>query len=347
MKEQLDLTLIGTVPVFPVGGASPAAYRERIKKVGTLADRHGWQALLVYSDHKAMDPWLSAQILMSEVDKVSPLVAVQPLYMHPFSIAKMVACLSTLYNRPVHINYVSGGHPRDLETFCDTSEHDERYERLFEYAQIVSVLLKEKRPCTFSGRFYRVKNLQLRFGPLPPHLMPMLMTSGSSPAGVAAARKIGARAIRYLSPSDDKTPLPDGIPCGTRLALVVRESSAQAWEVARRRFPVDPVRAEVRKHHVQMSDSVWVKELAKEYPVREGHPYWLQPYQQGHISSPVLVGSYEEVATELARYIMLGLRTFLFENPLDDQEAAGIEHVFTRAKQLTGIASQPQRVPLV
>jgi len=43
-----------------------------------------------------------------------PLVAVQPVYMHPYSVAKMVSTLAFLHQRRVFLNMVAGGFKNDL-----------------------------------------------------------------------------------------------------------------------------------------------------------------------------------------------------------------------------------------
>ena len=64
-------------------------------------------------------------------------------------------------------------------------------------------LLSSEKPITFEGRYYRVKNPRLT-PPMPPELLPGLMVSGSSAAGLTAARKIGAIAVKYPRPPEDE-----------------------------------------------------------------------------------------------------------------------------------------------
>src|SRR5690606_27539223 len=112
----------------------------------------------------------------------------QPVYMHPYTVAKMVSSLAYLYERPVDLNMLAGGFKNDLVALGDHTPHDERYERTTEYALIVKRLLAGE-AVTVDGRYYDVKNLRLT-PPLPDELMPRFLISGSSPAGLAAARAI-------------------------------------------------------------------------------------------------------------------------------------------------------------
>jgi alkanesulfonate monooxygenase len=343
MSSSLGLTLIGACPALQ-RGMTASDYLAALNAAAARAERAGWSAMLVYSDHAQVDPWLVAHLLLGATRSISPLVAVQPLYMHPFSVAKTVASLSALHGRAVHLNFISGGFPRDLETFCDTCDHDARYDRVAEYGIIIRRLLSERRPCTFKGQFYQVEDLQLKFAQPPPERQPIFTISGSSSGGLAAARKLQARAIQYLRPSDayGGAKLPGDMAHGARLGLVVRETSEAAWQAAQRRFPESQAGAALRDYFVGVSDSVWVKELGKDVQVTAGHPYWLGPYKNGYSACPFLVGKHEDVAAQLAGYMDMGIRTFLLETPESDADADHISAAFKRAEQLVlSLSRQP------
>lgn len=344
--SSLKLTIVGTCPLYE-NGTNPSEYLNKIQTAASRAENQGWTALLVYSDHQQIEPWLAANFLLSLTKKISPLVAVQPLYMHPFSVARMVSSLSLIYERPIHLNFVSGGFPRDLETFCDEHTHDERYDRVTEYATIIRTLLSARTPCSFTGKYYQVEGLQLNLGrDLPAHYAPLFTMSGSSPAGLAAARRLKARAIQYLRPSHDYSgvTLSSELQYGARLGMVVRETSEEAWSAARARYPDSPIGQEIRDYFVSVSDSVWVKELGKDVQVPPGHPYWLGPYKNFQAACPFLVGSKQIVAFELAGYIEMGLRTFLIEDPETDEEAEQITSTFELAEQIVTSHGSPMQI---
>ena len=76
--SNLKLTLVGTCPLYE-NGTTPSEYLNKIQVAGSRAESQGWTALLVYSDHQQIEPWLAANFLQSLTKKISPLVAVQPL----------------------------------------------------------------------------------------------------------------------------------------------------------------------------------------------------------------------------------------------------------------------------
>ena len=81
-----------------------------------------------------------------------------------------------------------------------TTPHDERYTRLIEYTTIIRMLLSSPDPVTFSGKYYKVQALRMT-PPLDPELFPGLLISGSSEAGLAAAKAIGATPVQYPKPA--------------------------------------------------------------------------------------------------------------------------------------------------
>jgi alkanesulfonate monooxygenase len=307
---------------------SPDSYAGRIADVARWSEEAGCEGILVYTDNGIADPWLVAARVIDATEHLRPLVAVQPVYMHPYSVAKMISSLALLTDRAVDLNMLAGGFKNDLVALGDPTEHDDRYERTVEYTQIINALLAGE-TVSVEGRWYRVKNLSLTPS-LPEALAPRLMISGSSPAGVAAAQQIGALAVRYPKPIEEEEreqgheTVPGGT-SGVRVGVVAREDDSEAWRVALERFPDD--RAGEIKHQLAMkvSDSHWHRELAaRDQGGREEEsPYWLGPFNRGQTFCPYLVGSHERVGAELARYVAAGVSTFVLDIPPDGEE---LEH---------------------
>src|SRR3954468_19780870 len=116
------------------------SYIKRVCEVSRWSDKAGCKGMLVYTDNGLLDPWLVSQIVIQNTRSLSPLVAVQPVYMHPYSVAKMVSTLGYLYGRRLCLNMVAGGFKNDLIALNDVTPHDRRYDRLVEYTTIVQRL---------------------------------------------------------------------------------------------------------------------------------------------------------------------------------------------------------------
>src|SRR5579872_4754526 len=215
----------------PSSGATPDHYVERVIQVARWSERAGCTGTLIYTDNSLVDPWLVAQVIIQNTRSQCPLVAIQPVYMHPFSVAKMAASLAFLYGRRVYLNMVAGGFKNDLTALNDITPHDRRYDRLVEYTLIVRGLLDGRSPLTFEGDFYRVNGLTLRPG-VPPELLPGILVSGSSDAGMVAARLMGAVAVKYPEPPGQcasEAPIRD-TPTGIRVGIIARADEGEAWK---------------------------------------------------------------------------------------------------------------------
>jgi alkanesulfonate monooxygenase len=313
------------------------AYRQRVQDVARWADQAGHRGILVYTDNQLVDPWLVSQIVIEATDQLCPLVAVQPVYMHPYTVAKMVSSFASIYSRRIYLNLVAGGFRNDLTALGDETAHDERYRRVVEYTEIIKRLLSGER-LSMEGDYYSVKNLSLT-PKIPPELFPGIFISGSSDAGVAAARAIKATAVKYPKPPDEEVSLSaDGAGVGMRVGIIARDDDTHAWKVARARFPEDRQGQVTHALAMKVTDSQWHRELSRlgKRPPSQTNPYWLGPFENYKTFCPYLVGSYERVAQELARYIGLGFATFIVDIPPDQEELEHTGVAFERALVRTG-----------
>jgi alkanesulfonate monooxygenase len=246
----------------------------------------------------------------------------------------MVSSFAHIYGRRIFLNMVAGGFRNDLLALGDQTEHAERYERVVEYTLIVKRLLQGER-VSFAGRYYTVENLSLTPA-LAPELFPGIFVSGSSDSGVAAARAIGATAVKYPKPpSEEISTSADGAGIGMRVGIIARDDDSRAWKVARERFPEDRKGQVTHALAMKVSDSHWHRQLSElgTAPPSAENPYWLGPFENYKTFCPYLVGSYATVAIELARYIELGFETFILDIPPDEEELHHAALAFEQASR--------------
>ena len=309
-------------------------YLRRVQEIARWSEEAGCEGILVYTDNGLVDPWLVSQVIIAATRRLCPLVAVQPAYMHPYSVAKMVASFGFLYGRRTYLNMVAGGFKNDLAALNDQTPHDERYARLVEYTTIIKDLLLSPDALTFEGRHYRVSNLKLTPS-LPPGLTPGVFISGSSEAGMKAAEQLRATAIEYPKPPSAYASAPaSGIGAhGIRIGIIARGEEAEAWRIARTRFPEDRKGQITHQLAMKVSDSSWHRQLSDlgKAGVSSENPYWLVPFENYKTFCPYLVGSYDRVADEVARYVEAGYRTFILDVPASPEEMEHIGEVFERA----------------
>lgn len=313
-----------------------ALYLQNVIDVARWSEEAGCEGILVYTDNSLVDPWLVAQIVIQNTQRLSPLVAIQPAYMHPYSVAKMVSSLGNLYGRRIYLNMVAGGFKNDLAALNDTTPHDKRYARLVEYTTIIQELLRTTAPLSYQGEFYVVDKLRMT-PPLDADLFPVVFVSGSSDAGLAAAQTLGAVAVKYPQPAEkEPASQEENFESGIRVGIVSREQDDEAWQVANARFPGDRQGQLTHQLAMKISDSAWHKQLssmAKQAKNGNGC-YWLWPFENYKTFCPYLVGSYDVVAAELAKYIEHGYRTFILDIPPSREELEHIKRVFSRAQEL-------------
>ena len=314
-----------------------AEYLQQIADISRWSDEAGYRGMLVYTDNGLVDPWLVSQVVLQSTKNLAPLIAIQPIYMHPYTAAKMVASYAFMHERRIYLNMLAGGFKNDLIALNDETPHDDRYLRTTEYTQIMKALLSGPEPVSFEGKYYKVSNLKMT-PPLPPDLYPGILISGSSDAGLAAAREIGATAVRYPKPPGEEDEFagdPD-LDVGVRVGIIARDDAEEAWRVGLERFPEDRKGQLAHGLAMKTSDSQWHKQLSElgERPVDEENPYWLGPFQNYKTFCPYLVGSYDRVGQELASYVRNGYKTFILDIPPSYDELQHTALAFEAAQEL-------------
>ena len=172
--------------------------------------------------------------------------------------------------------------------------------------------------------------------PIPQELYPGILISGSSEAGLAAAREIGATAVRIRSRPARKTS--DGDPTldsGMRVGIIARDAarkpgasrSSASRRTARGRSP--QARDEgLRLAVAQAALGAWGQARRRRVPTGWG------PFKNYKTFCPYLVGSYDAVAAEIGRYLGVGFRTFILDIPPAEEELDHTAVAFEQALRL-------------
>src|SRR5207245_7681627 len=155
-------------------------------------------------------------------------------------------------------------------------------------------------PVACAGNDYGVTTVNLA-PPLAAELIPGVFVSGSSAAGLDAARDLGALAVKYPKPVAEYEAAPPAnvANLGIRVGIIARTESAEAWQVANARFPTDRKGEVTHQLAMKVSDSSWhrqLSELGKELGGGSGErdgddPYWMVPSETYSTFCPSLVGS--------------------------------------------------------
>ncbi len=329
----LELDVFSACPASV--GDLGSSYLDRIRDVARWSENAGCRGTLIYCDNRLVDPWLLAQVVIQSTRRLSPLVAVQPVYMQPYSVAKLISSFAALYGRRVFINWVAGGFKHDLEALADRTPHDERYDRLVEYATLVRQLT-DGDAVTYVGRYYEAHGLKLQPA-VDRELRPAFLLSGSSPAGEKAVRALDARAVTYALPPESyqASPPRPGLTAGLRLGVIAREDRDVAWRAAYTRFPPERKGALTRALARKVSDSHWHEQMCRmaEERAETEDPYWMVPFENYKTMCPYLVGTHAEVADVISQYVRRGFHTFIVDEPEKEEDLANARFAFELATE--------------
>lgn len=311
--------------VFPAisRNRDPKKYVGELMRVAEFADRNGFEGILLFEGNDVfVEPWAMAQHILAATTQSSPLIAVNPVYMHPFTAAKFVSSFAQLYGRKVYLNMITGTAISDLQGLGDTHSHADRYVRLGEFVAIVRQLLSSPRPVSFNGRLYTAANLQLR-PRLPAELMPEFLIAGQSEAAQRIAKETGCIKMQMLPPDLDR-----GLKApGMNFGIFARESRDEARAAAQKRFRDSSDDRELLALTMDNTDSVWKRHL---YDGQTGelhdNGYWLLPFLTFQADCPYLVGSYAEIGAKLKDFAARGLTTIMLDMVADETE---MQHVCT------------------
>ena len=119
---------------------------------------------------------------------------------------------------------------------------------------------------------------------------------------------------------------------------MTRQREEEAWDIALARFPADRKGQLTRQMATKVSDSTWHHRLSEIGGSTGGRDtYWLHPFENYQTNCPYLVGSYQDVADELTRYVASGYRTFILDIPPAEEELKHIGVVFEAASRGTAL----------
>jgi alkanesulfonate monooxygenase len=212
-----------------------------LRQIAQAADELGYFGVLLPTGRSCEDSWVVASALVPLTKRLRYLVAVRPGLQSPTVAARMTATLDRISNGRLLINVVTGGDPTENKGDGIFLDHDERYEVTREFLDIYRELLRGD-VVNRQGKHITVEDGRLLFPPAQP-FGPPLYFGGSSDAGIATA--IG-RIDKYLTWGEPPAQVADkirrvrhiaarrdaNVSFGIRLHVIVRETSAAAWQAA-------------------------------------------------------------------------------------------------------------------
>jgi alkanesulfonate monooxygenase len=327
----------GTAPDGPDG----FAYADHLADIARAAEYSGFVGGLLPSFPGTDDPWTIAPALARETKTFRFMIAFQPGFVNPIHAARLSASLQRLSRGRLVYNIITGGGGPAQLWWGDRVAHDDRYARTSEFLDVLKGVW-QKAPFSYEGRFYRVENGGLE-PPFSSQPLPEIYFSGSSDAAVAAAGRHADYYLSHLEPLESLKPKLDRVKeradkegrkakVSLRFDILARRTPEEAWaEVERGWAALDP--AKLERLNAPAGDSVGFQRQRAFRPERVNHFRDLDVDQKfgpglwGGFNlfrgGPGIgvVGSYEQAAAWLDRYLRAGVDSFVLAGTPHLEEA--------------------------
>lgn len=353
-------------PGVRAGERDEFVFADHLADIARAAEYSGFAGGLLVSFPGTDDPWTLAPALARETKTFRFMIAFQPGFVNPAHAARLSASLQRLSGGRLVYNVISGGGGPAQLWWGDRVLHDDRYARTTEFLDVLKGVW-QRSPFTYRGRFYAVEN-----GGLSPALarepIPEIYFSGSSDAAVAAAGRHADYYLSHLEPLESLKPKLERVKeraakegrrakVALRFDILARKTPEEAWrEVARGFDKLTP--EELNPPARELGDAVGFQRQRAFRPQTIRHYSDLQvdrQFGQGlwggfHLfrGGPGIgvVGSYEQAAEWLDRYLAAGVDAFVLAGTPHLEEAYRVgEEVLPLVRART--VDQPSRSSLV
>ncbi len=324
---------------FVYGGRSIRVYSAYVRKEGAsdytrrlfrfmeLAEDYQYDGILLFQNNaKDIEPWTFAQDILLRSETLSPFVAVNPVYMHPYTAAQKILAQAKIYERRLTLNFITGTSISDLLALGDRLDHDSRYDRLLEYITIVNGLLRNASQLTFSGQYYQVSNLRTA-SVLSKDLFPIEFIAGSSEKARKIRSATGCHHLEMLKPIPALGQYSQTAEA-LHLGILARPTRGEALEAMSTKFKSNDLSGRLLSQSIENTDSTWKKDLALQ---AETDVFKLTAFRSFAADCPFLVGSYAEVAAHLRMCLDAGqIHTLMIE--VGDDEFPFVDQVLRMLK---------------
>jgi len=297
-----------------------------LTQVARAVDELGYYGVLVPTGRPCDDPWVAASALIPATQRLRFLLALRPGLMSPTLAARMAASFDRLSGGRLMINVVAGGDPVELHGDGIFEDHDERYQVAEEFLQIWKRLFAGQE-VSFYGKHLRVEGAKVLYpGLQSPH--PPIYFGGSSEAGHDVAARHVDVSLTWGEPKQQVAEkIADlrqraaaqsrSLRFGIRLHVIVRETSAEAWEAADRLLThVTDDTIAAAQTIFRRFDSAGQKRMTDLHKGRRDN-LEIAPNLWAGIglvrggAGTALVGSASEVAERIQEYAQIGIEQFV------------------------------------
>lgn len=293
------------------------------QRIARRADELGFRNMLCPSSYQVGQDTLSFVAAVGpQLRQMNLLAAIRCGEMHPAMLARTVATLDHMMEGRLTLNVISSDFPGQQE------DSAYRYRRSWEVVEILKQAWTQDR-IDYQGQIYQLKGLST--DPVKPYQTggPLLYFGGYSPDALALC---GAHCDTYLMWPEPKAVLAQRmrdvhaqaaqhgrlLDYGLRVHMIVRDTEAEAREYARELVSkLDDEQGKAIRQRALDATSLGValqaanREKADEEGYVEPH-LWTGVGRARSGCGAALVGSVDQVLSEIHDYMKMGIRAFIF-----------------------------------
>ena len=298
----------------------------------------GFDRILIGYGTYWADGWQVANHVARATSRIKLLLAHRPGFVAPTLTARQAVSFDHLVGGGrLALHIITGGDEADQHRDGDFLDHDSRYRRTAEYLHVIRHLLTSSEPLDFAGEFYCVEGARLPIGPATELGIPIYFGGASEAAldagaryadvymlwgeplalartRISAAREAAARFGRRLRFSVSVRPI---IAATEASAWAKAEDIAERALAQRQRF----LGARGRRDSTSVG-SARLLAAAAEAEVHDERLYTRIAAITGAAgNSTALVGTPDQVAAALLRYVELGCDNILIRGFLPFEDA--------------------------
>ncbi len=319
-----------------------------LTQVAQAADRLGYYGVLLPTGRSCEDSWVVASALVPLTQRLKFLVAMRPGLQSPSVAARMAATFDRISNGRLLVNVVTGGDPVENKGDGIFTPHNERYEMTAEFLTVWKSLMAGE-TVDYHGKHIQIEDGRILYPPVQaPH--PPLYFGGSSEAGIAVAADLVDTYLTWGEPPADVAHKLATVAAaaarrdrrmeyGIRLHVIVRETSAEAWDAARRLIShLDDETIAIAQKTFARMDSVGQRRMAALHggsrdKLEISPNLWAGVGLVRGGAGTALVGDGETVAQRMREYMALGINNFIMSGyPHLEEAYCFAEFVLPRLK---------------
>jgi alkanesulfonate monooxygenase len=321
------------------GGGRRAFDKEYITRFVRAHEAAGFDTGLVGYGATSPDGFAIASHALHVTEKFRVLIAHRPGFAQPTLVARQLATLDNLTGGGrVAMHFITGGDEADQRRDGDFVPHDDRYRRTAEYMGVIRRTLTADEPFDHEGEFYRFEGAYSTVKPATEAGIPLYFVGASGPALEAGAKNadtymlwgeplagIAERIaqIREVSAQYRRSPR-----FSISLRPILGQTEDEAWARAQEIGDRTQERVNGRdfsapgvRRNQSSVGAARLRAFAAEGDVLDERLWMRVARLTGSGgNSTALVGTAEQVADALLKYIQLGISTVLIRgfDPLGD-----------------------------